>query len=59
MTTDPQQPTTAAATQDDSTAAGAGTADRSDAPILPEGEDVRIGPDQSDEPQAGAAEPTD
>ncbi len=26
---------------------------------LPAGEDVRIGPDESDEPQAGAAEPTD
>jgi len=34
-------------------------ADRADAPRVPDGEDVRVGPDQSDQPQAGAAEPTD
>jgi hypothetical protein len=30
-----------------------------EAPRLPEGQDVRIGPEQSDEPQAGSSEPTD
>ena len=34
-------------------------ADQGDAPPIPAGDDVRVGPDQSDEPQAGAAEPTD
>jgi hypothetical protein len=34
-------------------------AEQSDAPTVPEGEDVRVGPEQSDEPQAGATEPTD
>lgn len=34
-------------------------AEQGDAPAVPEGEDVRVGPEQSDEPQAGAAEPTD
>ncbi|GAA3350878.1 hypothetical protein GCM10020358_78440 [Amorphoplanes nipponensis] len=34
-------------------------AEQADAPTVPEGEDVRVGPEQSDEPQAGAAEPTD
>ena len=33
--------------------------DEGDAPVLPAGDDVRVGPDQSDEPEAGAAEPTD
>jgi hypothetical protein len=33
--------------------------DNSDAPVLPAGEDVRPDPDQTDEPPAGAAEPTD
>ena len=32
--------------------------DAADAPLLT-GDDVRLGPEQSDEPQAGAAEPTD
>ncbi len=35
------------------------TADQADAPPLPAGDDVRVGPEQSDEPQAGATEPTD
>lgn len=35
------------------------SADQGDAPALPEGQDVRVGPEESDEPQAGAAEPTD
>ena len=34
-------------------------AEQGDAPTAPEGEDVRVGPEQSDEPQAGAAEPAD
>jgi hypothetical protein len=34
-------------------------AEQSDAPAVPEGQDVRVGPEQSDEPQAGATEPTD
>jgi hypothetical protein len=29
------------------------------APDLPAAEDVRVGPEESDEPQAGATEPTD
>ena len=33
--------------------------EQGDAPTVPEGEDVRVGPEQSDEPEAGAAEPTD
>jgi hypothetical protein len=37
----------------------AATADQNEAPRVPAGDDVRIGPDDSDEPQAGAAEPTD
>jgi hypothetical protein len=35
------------------------SADQSDAPTVPEGQDVRVGPEESDEPEAGAAEPTD
>lgn len=35
------------------------SADQADAPTVPEGQDVRVGPEDSDEPQAGAAEPTD
>ncbi len=35
------------------------TADEADAPAVAAGDDVRVGPEQSDEPQAGAAEPTD
>jgi hypothetical protein len=34
-------------------------ADRADAPVLPGGEDVRPGPELTDEPKAGATEPTD
>ena len=49
MTTQPQQPTT-----EDSAAT-----DEGEAPLLPAGDDVRVGPDQSDEPDAGATEPTD
>jgi hypothetical protein len=49
MTSQPQETTT------DQNAA----ADEADAPALPAGDDVRVGPDQSDEPEAGAAEPTD
>jgi hypothetical protein len=49
MTAEPQKPTA-----DDSTAT-----DDGDAPLLPTGEDVRVGPDQSDEPEAGATEPPD
>ena len=33
--------------------------DQADAPLVPAGDDVRVGPEQSDEPQAGATEPTD
>jgi hypothetical protein len=35
------------------------SAEQGDAPAVPEGEDVRVGPEQSDKPEAGAAEPTD
>ncbi|GAA0466250.1 hypothetical protein Ade02nite_46870 [Paractinoplanes deccanensis] len=49
MTTQPQDPDV----PDDE------RADEQDAPVIPGGEDVRVGPEQSDEPQAGAAEPTD
>ncbi|MGW4943009.1 hypothetical protein ACWEOZ_15665 [Actinoplanes sp. NPDC004185] len=35
------------------------SAEQGDAPTVPEGEDVRVGPEESDEPQAGGAEPTD
>jgi hypothetical protein len=35
------------------------SAAQGDAPAVPEGEDVRVGPEQSEEPEAGAAEPTD
>jgi len=35
------------------------SAEQADAPTVPEGEDVRVGPEQSDEPQAGGTEPTD
>ncbi|WP_161952580.1 hypothetical protein [Actinoplanes sp. TFC3] len=48
MTAQPQQP-----------AADDAPADEGDAPVLPAGDDVRVGPEQSDEPQAGATEPTD
>jgi hypothetical protein len=34
-------------------------ADEADAPPVLAGDDVRVGPEQSDEPQAGAIEPTD
>ncbi|MEV4703376.1 hypothetical protein [Actinoplanes sp. NPDC049316] len=34
-------------------------ADRADAPELPTGVDVRPGPELTDEPEAGATEPTD
>jgi hypothetical protein len=49
MTAQPQQPTT-----EDSAATDEGVA-----PPLPAGDDVRVGPDRSDEPEAGATEPTD
>lgn len=39
--------------------AGTPAADTADAPPIPAGDDVRVGPEQSDEPQAGATEPTD
>ena len=47
--------------QDDngSTAPGTTPADQGEAPTLPAGDDVRVGPEESDEPQGGAAEPTD
>ncbi|MGK5682205.1 hypothetical protein [Actinoplanes sp. URMC 104] len=48
MTTEPQQPT-----NDD------GTETEGDAPVLPAGDDVRVGPEQSDEPEAGTTEPSD
>jgi hypothetical protein len=50
MTADqqPAEDTTAAAQADEAVAPAVGAA-----------EDVRVGPEQSDEPQAGAAEPTD
>ena len=35
------------------------SAGEADAPTVPDSEDVRVGPEQSDEPEAGAAEPTD
>jgi hypothetical protein len=38
--------------------ATSGGADTGQAPLVA-GDDVRVGPDTSDEPQAGAAEPTD
>ncbi len=47
------------APDDDPAAPEATPAAQQDAPVLPAGTDVRIGPDDSDEPQAGAAEPTD
>lgn len=34
-------------------------ADQADAPVLGIGDDVRPGPETTDEPQAGATEPTD
>ena len=46
MTTEPQQPTNDTETE-------------GDAPVLPAGDDVRVGPEQSDEPEAGATEPPD
>jgi hypothetical protein len=49
MTVEPQQPET-----DDSA-----ETDQGDAPLLPAGDDVRVGADRSDEPEAGATEPTD
>ena len=49
MTTTPQ----------DDEARTAADADQGDAPPVGAGDDVRVGPEQSDEPQAGAAEPTD
>jgi hypothetical protein len=59
MTTNSQEPTA----PDDRATSGDGTAsatdDSGDAPLLPAGDDVRTGPDQSEEPQAGAVEPTD
>ncbi len=47
MTTEPQPGTDTPVT------------DEADAPAVPAGDDVRPGPEQTDEPQAGAAEPTD
>lgn len=35
------------------------TADHAEAPRVPAGQDIRVGPDESDEPRAGAAEPPD
>ena len=35
------------------------TADQGDAPVLGTGDDVRAGPEMTDEPEAGATEPTD
>ena len=35
------------------------SAEQGDAPTVHAGEDVRVGPEESDEPQAGGAEPTD
>jgi hypothetical protein len=49
MTAQPQEPT-----PDDSSATDEGAA-----PPIPAGDDVRVGPEESDEPEAGAAEPTD
>ncbi|WP_249998284.1 hypothetical protein [Actinoplanes sp. M2I2] len=49
MTSQPQEPAT-----DDNAAT-----DEADAPTLPAGDDVRVGPDRSDEPEAGATEPPD
>jgi hypothetical protein len=49
MTAQPQPPTT-----EDGAAP-----DEGDAPVLPAGDDVRVGPERSDEPEAGATEPTD
>ena len=34
-------------------------ADQADAPVLGIGDDVRAGPEMTDEPEAGATEPTD
>jgi hypothetical protein len=64
MTANSPKSSTLGATTDDSSPDDAGTApgaspDQGAAPLPPAGDDVRVGPDQSDEPQAGAAEPTD
>ena len=45
--------------QQDSGDAPVTGADQGDAPVLPAGDDVRLGPEQTDEPEAGATEPTD
>ena len=45
--------------QDNDEARTAAEADQGDAPPVGAGDDVRVGPEESDEPQAGAAEPTD
>jgi hypothetical protein len=49
MTSPPQESAT-----DDSV-----TIDEGAAPVLPAGDDVRVGPDRSDEPEAGTTEPPD
>ncbi|GIF03913.1 hypothetical protein [Actinoplanes siamensis] len=48
MTAQPQEPA-----PDDA------TADERDAPQVLAGDDVRVGPEQSDEPEAGTTEPPD
>jgi hypothetical protein len=49
MTAQPQEPT----------ADDRATTDEADAPPVPAGDDVRVGPDRSEEPEAGATEPSD
>ena len=51
MTTEQQPPTEPEPTDVE--------ADQADAPVLGIGDDVRPGPEMTDEPKAGATEPTD
>jgi hypothetical protein len=64
MTTHSQGPTAADGAHDDRPSATneqtpAPQADQGDAAPPPAGDDVRVGPERSDQPQAGATEPTD
>ena len=55
MNTQPQDDGPATAQE----AAPEAPADQGDAPALAVGDDVRAGPERSDEPEAGATEPAD
>jgi len=64
MTTHSQNATVAGEPHDDGPTAmheqaPAAQAGQGNAPPLPAGDDVRVGPERSDLPQAGATEPTD